>query len=199
MTQLKQCNICNEHKEVTMFYKQKHGKYVVRALCKSCNAKKAAEYFKLNKNKLYQQAKEYKLKTNYWANWWIRNRDRLKNKHAEYNKEWASKNQDKIRYYSRVRRQKKHLVGDKEHVSKELESKVKIKFNNKCFKCGDTGTKSELELDHFYPLSKGHKLTEENCVLLCKSCNSSKHNKLPEKFFSEEELIMLKSLGVGRL
>lgn len=40
-------------------------------------------------------------------------------------------------------------------------------------------------IDHFIPLSKGGENKIENFMLLCKPCNSSKRDKLPEEFFGE--------------
>ena len=65
-------------------------------------------------------------------------------------------------------------------------------FDNKCFKCNK---QNDLCLDHHYPLSRGHPLEIGNAVILCRSCNSSKGAKLPEEFYSVEELIKLKTIN----
>jgi 5-methylcytosine-specific restriction endonuclease McrA len=61
-------------------------------------------------------------------------------------------------------------------------------FDHKCFKCSG---ESNLSIDHHYPLSAGFGLSQENAVLLCRSCNSSKNNRLPEDFYSNDELQIL--------
>jgi 5-methylcytosine-specific restriction endonuclease McrA len=66
---------------------------------------------------------------------------------------------------------------------------VKNKFQNICFNCGSS---ERLSIDHHYPLSKGFGLSIKNAVLLCKSCNSSKNNRFPEEFYTEEKLNKLK-------
>jgi 5-methylcytosine-specific restriction endonuclease McrA len=58
-------------------------------------------------------------------------------------------------------------------------------FNNQCFHCG---AKEYLQIDHHYPLSRGFGLKISNAVLLCCSCNASKHDKLPNEFYSIEQL-----------
>lgn len=65
-------------------------------------------------------------------------------------------------------------------------------FENKCFNCG---SKKDLTVDHHYPLEKGYSLKNFdgtlNAVLLCKKCNQKKSNKLPEKFYTKEQLKIL--------
>jgi 5-methylcytosine-specific restriction endonuclease McrA len=57
-------------------------------------------------------------------------------------------------------------------------------FGHKCFNCG---TIKELSTDHLYPINMGYPLTEENCIILCKSCNSSKGDRDPEVFFTPKQ------------
>jgi len=45
----------------------------------------------------------------------------------------------------------------------------------KCVKCGDD---ENLTADHIIPISKGGKTNMENLRTLCKSCNSSKGNRI---------------------
>lgn len=59
-----------------------------------------------------------------------------------------------------------------------------------CMRCG---TLENMTLDHHIPLSLGGKLSFLNTVLLCASCNSQKHNKLPENFYTIEELTKIES------
>lgn len=50
-------------------------------------------------------------------------------------------------------------------------------FGHRCAYCG---TDDPLAQEHFIPLSKGGGYTPDNIVPACKSCNSSKKNKMPE-------------------
>ena len=59
------------------------------------------------------------------------------------------------------------------------------RFKNRCFNCKST---EHLAIDHHYPLNKGHGLALDNAVLLCRSCNSSKHDKMPEDFYTRKQL-----------
>lgn len=81
----------------------------------------------------------------------------------------------------------------KEIFSLSDKRKLLIKFNNTCFNCG---SKDNLTIDHHLPFSKGGRLTESNSVVLCRSCNSSKNAKHPNKFYSAKQLKELKFLGI---
>ena len=56
-------------------------------------------------------------------------------------------------------------------------------FNNKCACCG---AESNLHIDHWLPLSRGYALSRTNAVVLCKTCNAKKSNKMPYEFFTKE-------------
>lgn len=67
--------------------------------------------------------------------------------------------------------------------SSDLE--VWLKAQDKvCFYCA-VDCKDNYEIDHFYPLSKGGRHTEENLVIACQGCNRKKQNKDPEDFINE--------------
>lgn len=62
------------------------------------------------------------------------------------------------------------------------------RFKSKCFNCGCS---ERLQIDHNYPLSRGYGLRLDNAVLLCRSCNASKSDKLPHEFYSQDKLLEL--------
>lgn len=68
---------------------------------------------------------------------------------------------------------------------------VHQRFKHQCFNCGCS---DHLQIDHNYPLSLGYGLTPFNAVLLCRSCNASKSDKLPYEFYSEHRLIRLEAI-----
>jgi 5-methylcytosine-specific restriction endonuclease McrA len=51
-----------------------------------------------------------------------------------------------------------------------------------CFYC-NTDLSEQFEVDHYVPLSKGGSNDRRNLRLACRSCNRSKGNKLPERFY----------------
>ena len=61
-------------------------------------------------------------------------------------------------------------------------------FEDKCFKCGSY---HDLEIDHHYPASKGFGLSLSNAVLLCRTCNRTKHDDMPIDFYTPNELYRL--------
>jgi len=61
-------------------------------------------------------------------------------------------------------------------------------FRFKCYKCHST---NDLSLDHH---DAKYKLTSSNAVVLCKACNSSKHNKPANVFYNNQELRVLRIL-----
>lgn len=105
---------------------------------------------------------------------------------------WAKKNPDRLSALRRAaeitRRDKKRSAG--ERVSADFVERVYRKFDHKCFNCGSA---SRLSVDHHYPLSLGYALVESNAVVLCVLCNSRKKAKLPEQFYSDEQISELSS------
>lgn len=145
--------------------------------------RKKLSYYK-NKKPLSSIQKQYK------KNWQLKNRD----KGLIATKKFAKKNPDYRRSISMMRRQRKNNVF--ESFSRNLVMQTYSKFNYQCFNCSST---QHLTIDHHYPLSKGFALTINNAVLLCRSCNSSKHNKLPETFYSPEQLTDLQlNYGISK-
>lgn len=64
--------------------------------------------------------------------------------------------------------------------------------DKKCFYCDKDLAFKEVEIDHYMPLSKGGKHEKRNLRISCKSCNRSKHNKLPERWLEEIGKLHLK-------
>jgi 5-methylcytosine-specific restriction endonuclease McrA len=51
---------------------------------------------------------------------------------------------------------------------------------HECFWCGKKLSNTGWTIDHVTPLSKGGDNTAYNMVKCCKSCNCSKHDKMPD-------------------
>lgn len=77
------------------------------------------------------------------------------------------------------------------HFTVEEKKRIFNKFSNSCFKCG---SKKNLTIDHHMPLSMGYGLEEKNAVVLCRKCNAKKSSRLPQHFYSEEELHRLEEV-----
>lgn len=119
-------------------------------------------YFQMNKETILARQKKYH-KTHPAIN---------KEKTAERNRKWASKNLEKIRIKHQKRRANKKFL----HSTLTLEQWEIIKnhFNGKCAYCGKA---TKLTQDHFIALKMGGEYTPNNIVPSCVSCNSSKQTK----------------------
>ena len=74
------------------------------------------------------------------------------------------------------------LAGEEKHLnirafSDSMKQKAFEIQDGICRSCGKVFEMSEMDADHITPWSEGGKTIEENCQLLCKSCNRRKSNK----------------------
>lgn len=172
----KVCSTCKTPKKVSCFTKNRGRGDGYFSQCTECKNKARSD------KKSKEAAKKYNKKYKF------ANKEILKGKR----KTWTGNNPDKVRAMSRTRRARKEEV--KENYMSSDETFTKDLFDHRCFLCGSG---SDLAIDHHFPLSKGHALTRENAVLLCKSCNSLKGAKLPEEFYLADKLLELeKILGI---
>lgn len=89
-------------------------------------------------------------------------------------KRWQQENPLRKRYYNHCRRQ---LLKNGSWTPEEWEL-IKAMYENTCLCCGRKEPEISLEFDHIIPLSIGGPNTIENCQPLCKSCNSSKSDRI---------------------
>jgi 5-methylcytosine-specific restriction endonuclease McrA len=105
------------------------------------------------------------------------------------------KKQDEIKL-QRLREKRKFY---KRFVFKIIEDhyrkKLYAQFNYSCFNCGETEefdlSKNKpwtLCLDHHIPMIHGGHFRLGNLVVLCRKCNSMKHDNMPEEFYDKEKL-----------
>ena len=176
----KQCTTCNTSKPISEFSKLKAGKYGVGSWCKACMKAYRKQYYSQNRESILEKQKAYDDENREAI---AEYRKEHKEEISEYNRKWEKENKDKRKALSRKRRARMSEV--KESYTPEMERFTSVFFGNKCYNCCST---ENLTHDHHLPLSRGHALAPGNAVLLCKSCNSSKHNKLPKNFYSKEQL-----------
>ena len=187
----KKCYKCRVEKSYLEFYKNRTNKDGLHNLCKACDKECGRIYREQNKeylteyNKAYREEnKEYLAEYN--KNYYEENKEAL----SEYHKQYHQNNREVRRKHSRKsnrkRRARKKAV--QENFTAQDELNTRNLFGHKCFNCE---SKDNLAIDHHRPLSKGFALEPMNAVLLCKSCNSSKKNKMPEEFYNEEQLELL--------
>ncbi len=77
---------------------------------------------------------------------------------------------------------------------REFQDNIWLKFNKKCFACGDPLPKiSNMDIDHTLPLVYLWPL-DETATCLCKKCNSRKHDLFPAEFYSNSKLLKLSKI-----
>lgn len=54
-----------------------------------------------------------------------------------------------------------------------------LKTDGRCWYCGVDGAE---DVEHQLPITRGGAFVEDNCVLSCRSCNSTKARRAPEEF-----------------
>ena len=191
----KKCPRCFNVFSIYLFCKDSTKKDGYDSICKSCRK----EYRLKNKDKEKERHKQYREKNKdkekeRHKKYYVKNKIKILNKNESwrkcnldkmciYSKRYARNNPEKINEFSRKRRAKKKNVNEN-YKREDRVYTIKL-FDNKCYKCSSS---DNLCIDHHYPLSKGHPLTRKNAVVLCKKCNTSKHNKLPEEFYTAEQL-----------
>ena len=133
--------------------------------------------------------------TNHAKMWTDKNIDTKKTKklykknHRQMIKRYSKKYfaTEKGRVQKRVQNSKRRALRKGLHEKFTATDRAKLlkRFGEKCFNCGST---LQLEVDHHIPLSKGEILSNKNAVLLCKLCNIKKSNKLPNIFYSYDQI-----------
>jgi len=124
------------------------------------------------------------------------NPEKRKNTYKEYNKSTKGKLNTR-RYLTSPRGiiVNRLKVLRRNERKRKLDVKIRIDdinkalelYKNKCFNCN---TKTGLEIDHYYPISKGYGIMHNgfNISFLCRKCNVEKRDKLPEEFFSKDKI-----------
>lgn len=191
---MKICTKCKIEKHLSEFYARKDGACGFMSRCKVCEKQKVLTYQKTPNGKMirqrYRQSDKGRL---------AKQRDDKKYYQTENGKRNIYNNVEKYKatpkgritnqQVARRRRERKRML-DLRLTSQEV-TLIYDRFGHSCFNCA---VKQNLELDHHKPLSRGYGLSVNNAVLLCRSCNASKHSKKPENFYSQEQLQRLEQL-----
>lgn len=182
MTSVKVCKVCHVEKSYASFGKHSGTKDKLDSRCKECRHRK----YLLNRDEVIARASRHYVnnKTHVLE---VRKAWYKVNRVADIEKrrQWAKRNPDKVRKNARLGSRKRRALKRGVMESYKEERITRIVFGNLCFNCNSS---DRLEIDHHYPLSIGFPLTTDNAVLLCKSCNTSKGNKMPEVFYTKEQI-----------
>ena len=168
---MKKCSRCKQMKDPSEFGKDKSRPDGLNIACKKCKSEANLKY-RQNNRQAYLKSKNDSHKRNiehelqYKKNYYIQNRVAI----IAYQKNYAKKNPTKRSKIKSAYRGRKKSVSFLV-LDKEIQ---KIK-SSPCFACGAA---ERIEIDHIIPLSKGGRHSIGNLMPLCRSCNSSKSNKL---------------------
>lgn len=188
------CYKCGLFREYFYFSKNKTRPSGHNTQCKSCAQKLRKAYWIKNKLKETAQNKLYRKQT---SDRWRQYDQERYNSNLEYfsnkNRQWTKNNPLQRKELNRRNAIKRRTlkVGLQERWSVEGTKWLYKTFHSRCFKCN---SRNDLTIDHLKPLSKGYSLSRQNAVLLCRSCNSSKQDKMPHQFFTQKELQILLSI-----
>jgi len=173
--EVKRCSKCKQVKPVSKFSKNRSTSDGYKYACKACQAAYLEEYYKEHRGEIAAYSKEY----------YEVNRDEIVAQHKEYEQtaegrevrrkvgrkyRQTAKGREAWRKAGSTRRALKlgATVGDVN------EAAVYELSGHACIYCGAT---TNLSLDHIVPLARGGAHSEENLVVACRRCNSSKGGK----------------------
>lgn len=145
---------------------------------------KHAAYYQKHRDRLLAAVKARSLSqaekiSRYHAEHYAKNAARLKAAVSAYRKA----NPDKKRHLENCRRARKAGNGGT-HTLEERQAKFST-CGNVCYYCGRAG---RLTVDHMIPLKRGGTNDIANIVPACRSCNSRKHTRTAEEYFSRKTL-----------
>lgn len=198
---MKKCSRCQTNKELSQFSKNRARYDGLCNYCKDCTRSHTLEwskspngqssrtksykrYSQTEGGKITRRLADHKRNKTDDRKTWFQEREK-----TEKRQEWKELYYQSEHYHAIARdksRRRRELKRDLDSdFSKDDALVVHQRFGHRCFHCGAI---DNLEIDHHYPLSLGHKLVLDNAVLLCGRCNRSKGNKTPEEFYTHDEL-----------
>ena len=114
-------------------------------------------------------------------------------KYSERNRrtEWYKRTIAKRRIYARINSHKRRVLIQTggNHTEEEI-ALLRKQQGNKCNACHRSLTK-RFEIDHIMPVSRGGTNSIENLELLCRRCNRSKGDMLPEEWAAKLGLLYI--------
>lgn len=164
----KECRNCGEIKQFKEFHLTK-GKGIggFRSWCKSCMSKSWSIKRSENKEAATESCRLWRLKNPH--------------KQRESQRRWRVNNPEKEKVYQNNRKARRKALRD--DLTTEQWELILTEFGNQC---ALTGTKEDVSMDHFIPLSIGKGGTYVgNVYPLASSINNSKHNRNPFEWFEK--------------
>lgn len=176
------CCHCKEEKPIDQFYHDRSRATGYTPRCKPCGA------LSINKELRKVYEKEY----------WDKRRDdkraivlksfnQNKKHHAEKRKEYL-KTEKGIASYKKYT-QKRYALRKSLHAESVDIQQLFVENGGHCEYCKKTLLFSEINVDHYVPISRGGEHKKENLKISCASCNKSKGAKMPHEWEVRHPLV----------
>lgn len=164
------CCHCSQRKEENQFYKDRSKLSGKKPRCKTCEKL----YKDMDKRRIYET--QYRLKnpekrSKVLANYYALNKEAHLKVQAEYRKTERFKNLHKNHGVKRRLLFKSAFIENVNFFELFNES------SKACFYCGLSLTYTQVEFDHFIPISKGGLHEKKNLRISCVTCNRKKGAK----------------------
>jgi len=195
--QVKKCTKCLRVKQLDKFAKNARNKTDgCQPKCKECNRAyylsnkerviaRVRNHYKENNDEILERRAELrkrpeakKKKAQQDKSYYARSKSKIREKY----KEWISLNRARVADYQREYRYKRNarIVSNGNNTLTRLEISKLFEQHPYCEYCGKIDTL--LTIDHIVPINKGGQNCLANVTIACKSCNSSKGDKLLEEW-----------------
>lgn len=171
--EFKLCSKCGRSKPLNEFHKDKLAKSWYGRICKECE-RKYATIKRRERESEYKYRREVNLKYNRRYN---RNH---KDEKREYGRKYRQTEAGCIicKICAHRRRARRVRAGG-DGISAEQWQRIIKKQKHRCNMCGKRFSKIRVpSMDHIVPISKSGDHDASNIQALCRSCNSSKSNKI---------------------
>jgi 5-methylcytosine-specific restriction endonuclease McrA len=194
---MKICHTCHLELDESSFHKYKLSKDGLKRDCKSCrniyekqhrNVEHEKEYKRthIDRSRSQKLRLYYKNKDKYQAFMradYAKHKDkRLAKRKSDY---YDDKHPLKRQCSAANKRRRDKVRGVVNCYGTNETAMTKTLFDGRCFICSSG---HNLTIDHHYPLDKGFGLSLNNAVLLCRTCNNHKYNRMPDKFYTIEQM-----------
>jgi 5-methylcytosine-specific restriction endonuclease McrA len=181
---MKICTKCKVQKDVGEFHVRTRHPTGLTSWCKTCIKNYDSSDNGKIAHKRYYKTKREQIIAKVWNY-----QNRPQGVAAQKRYDQSDKGRLSAQQCARRRRERKLNLDMR--LTNEDVTLIHKRFNNACACCGSS---TNLAIDHHYPLVCGFGLSLSNAVLLCKSCNCSKSNRMPNEFYTPEQLERIESI-----
>lgn len=172
----KPCTKCGKVKLLSEFYTKKIKSGITyQSKCKACHSEYYKRHNAENKERIrehqknyYSQNKEIVQAIN--KKWRDKNKEKVAKRHSRWRKEFYKPREVELR----IARHASKYGAEGFHTSNEFE-KLLRQYDGKCAYCGEN---EATDREHVIPLSRGGSNYIGNILPVCRSCNTSKKEKL---------------------